>query len=56
MEGHHIVGFIGPALAICDGCERVVDVYEWSEPCEAAVAALDAASPELEDAAALLAS
>jgi hypothetical protein len=35
MQGHHsIANFFGPGIAMCDRCERVVDVYEWSEPCE----------------------
>jgi hypothetical protein len=35
MQGHRIVSFFGPGLAMCDRCKRVVDVYEWSEPCGA---------------------
>ena len=38
MQGHSIVSFFGPGLAMCGRCERVVDVYEWSEPCEPVVA------------------
>ena len=56
MQGHRIVGIIGPALAMCDRCERVVDVYEWSEPCEAVDTLADTAGHRMEDAAALVAS
>jgi hypothetical protein len=34
MQGHSIVSFFGPGLGMCGRCARVVDVYEWSEPCE----------------------
>ena len=35
MNGHHIVGFIKPALVACDRCSEILDVYQWSEPCKA---------------------
>ena len=35
MSGHNIIAFVGPGLASCDRCHQELDVYEWSEPCEA---------------------
>jgi hypothetical protein len=45
MQAHRIGNFFGPGLAMCDRCERVVDVYEWSEPCEVNAALEGAAAP-----------
>jgi len=57
MHSHSIVTFFGPGLAMCGRCERVVDVYEWSEPCEV-VAPVDdeTGAPGTRRAAVLLAS
>ena len=35
MSGHNIIAFVGPGVALCDRCNQELDVYEWSEPCEA---------------------
>jgi hypothetical protein len=57
MQGHSIVSFFGPGLGMCGRCERVVDVYEWTEPCET-LAAVDGepAAPGTRRADAVLAS
>ena len=55
MQGHSIVSFFGPGLAMCSRCERVVDVYEWSEPCEV-LAPIDAEAAARVSDAALVAS
>ncbi len=47
MSGHNIVAFVGPGLASCDRCNQVLDVYEWSEPCEAETMSVEVDGAEL---------
>ena len=42
MNGHNLGDFIGPGLASCNRCHQVLDVYEWSEPCEPVTARIPA--------------
>lgn len=43
MDDHLIIDFVSPGLASCSRCHQLLDVYEWSEPCEASVNALERA-------------
>ncbi len=34
MRRHDLDNFVGPGLASCRRCTQLLDVYEWSEPCD----------------------